>query len=199
MAVHATLHLETYLPVTLTAPGLSEEEFLGLCEEFPDAAVEYSADGVVTILPPTDPETGKRTSELIFQLKLWARTDGRGSATGTDTGFFLRNGARRSPDAAWFSEARWQEALRRSTGRFPVFVPEFVIELRSPNDCPAALRANMQEYLSNGALLGWLIDRVQKSVTIYRLDREPETIANPESVRGEGPVEGFELSIKGIF
>ena len=33
----AELHIEDMLPATFTAPGLSEEQFLALCEKFPEA------------------------------------------------------------------------------------------------------------------------------------------------------------------
>ena len=52
----AALHLENHLPATLTAPGLSEAEFLALTEDFPDCFLEYTAEGTVLIMPPTDPD-----------------------------------------------------------------------------------------------------------------------------------------------
>jgi Uma2 family endonuclease len=194
----ATIDLETFLPVTLTAPGLSEEGFLALCQKFPDAMLEYSCDGTVIIMPSTDPETGKRVNLVNYRLMKWAES-GSGSVTGPDAGFLLPNGSRRSPDAAWFSEARWQRTLSKGGTRFPVFTPEFVIELRSPGDRLGPQREKMQEYIRNGAELGWLIDPAQRTVTIYRPGREPETLTNPESVRGEGPVDGFVLSLVGIL
>ena len=194
----ATINLETFLPVTLTAPGLSEEEFLALCQKFPDAMLEYSCDGTVIIMPSTDPETGHRVALVNQRLMNWAEL-GAGMVTGPDAGFLLPNGARRSPDAAWFSKARWQQTRAKGSSRFPVFTPEFVIELRSPGDRIAPQREKMQEYMHNGAELGWLIDPAQRTVTVYRPGREAETFMNPESVAGEGPVEGFVLSMKGIF
>ena len=40
--------------------------------------------------------------------------------------------------------------------------PDFVIELRSRTDTVSELQAKMQEYLDNGAQLGWLIDPKRK-------------------------------------
>ena len=40
MTTHAALEIEKLLPATVTAPGLSEAEFLKLCAKFPDAMVE---------------------------------------------------------------------------------------------------------------------------------------------------------------
>jgi Uma2 family endonuclease len=194
----AALQLEKHLPATLTAPGLSEADFLALAEEFPDCFLEYTAEGTVLIMPPTDPETGARVAEVIYQLKAWAKAQGRGIVIGPDAGFFFPDGSRRSPDAAWFDADRWRESQKKGT-RFPRFAPEFVIELRSPEQRAKPLREKMEEYIANGVQLGWLIDPIAHTVEIYRTGRQPEILNNPATVSGEGPVEGFVLDLSGIL
>src|SRR5271165_1286565 len=96
------LDIAAMLPATLTAPDLSEEQFLKICNEFPDARVEYDArDGTIVLMPPTDPETGDQNSTIIGQLHAWRQTHG-GKVGDSSTGFRLPNGSRRSPDASWF-------------------------------------------------------------------------------------------------
>ncbi len=190
--------IEKHLPATLTAPGLSEAEFLALAEEFPDAFLEYTADGTVLIMPPTDPDTGRRVHRVGLDLGNWALANGRGYVVGPDTGFFFPDGSRRSPDAAWYSAERWDRAQQPGT-RFPVFAPEFVIEVRSPEQRRRPLREKMTEYIANGVELAWLIDPMEHSVEIYRPNREPELLDHPPFVSGEGPVEGFVLNLDGIL
>jgi Uma2 family endonuclease len=194
----AALQLEKHLPATITAPGLTEAEFLELCSEFQDCTLEYEADGTVLIMPPTDPETSVRVATVMYELMTWARRDGRGIVMGPDGGFFFPDGSRRSPDAAWYDTARWKAAKTPKT-RFPVFAPEFLIEVRSPGQRAAPLREKMREYMDNGVQLGWLIDPQERTVTIYGPGREPEVLAEPKSVSGEGPVAGFVLSLDGIL
>jgi Uma2 family endonuclease len=146
MTTQTALEIENLLPATFTAPGLSEEEFLELCEKFPDAFLEYTADGTVIVMPPTDPENGALGAEVLSQLVYWAKPQGRGMVSGPDAGFHFPDGSRRSPDAAWFDEARWREARQRDRRRrFPVFAPEFVIEIRSPGDRLRPLQEKMEE------------------------------------------------------
>ena len=57
----------------------------------------------------------------------------------------------------------------------------------------------MSEYVENGVQLGWLIDPTQRTVTIYRPGRETEVLRNPASVSGEGPVDGFVLTLDRVF
>jgi len=192
------LQLENYLPATFTAPGLSEADFLALAEEFPDCFLEYTAEGTVLIMPPTDPETSARVTHVTYRLMQWNEAHRRGIVIGPDGGFFFRDGSRRSPDAAWFDADRWRKSQKKGT-RFPTFAPEFLIEVRSPEQRARPLREKMEEYIANGVQLGWLIDPIKRSVEIYRPGREPETLDNPASVSGEGPVAGFTLDLNGIL
>jgi Uma2 family endonuclease len=189
---------EDHLPATLSYPDLSDAEFNAICRKFPDAMVEYLPDGTLIIMPPTDPENSDRGSLLGRRLGNWADLDKRGLVSGPDGGFRFPSGARLSPDAAWRNSARWAEA-RKSGKKYPVFAPEFVIELRSPSDRLSVLRDKMQEYMDNGVQLAWLIDPIKRTVEIYRPGRKPEVLFNPKRVAGEGPVQGFVLDLDGIL
>jgi Uma2 family endonuclease len=57
----------------------------------------------------------------------------------------------------------------------------------------------MVEYLANGVSLGWLIDRKNRSLYIYRPDREPEILVNPETVGGDPELPGFVLQMAKIW
>ena len=198
MAVQTALDIASYLPATITAPGLTEAQFLALCDEFPDCFLEYTSDGTVLIMPPTDPESSGRVAEVTRQLGNFSAAIGKGYVTGPDGGFFFPQGSRRSPDAAWFDEKRWQQAKTPGL-RFPVFAPDFLIEVRSPHDRLRTLHEKMEEYLANGVQLAWLIDPPKRTVTIYRPGKPPEAIENPASVTGEGPVAGFVLDLSRVF
>src|SRR5262245_38939913 len=125
--VIADLDIENMLPATFTVPEMTDEEFLALCEKFPDATLEYAPDGTLIIMPPTDPESSERVAEVVVQLGIWTREHG-GRFAGPDGGFRLPGKSRRSPDAAWFDAKRWGEAKHPGT-RFPLFAPDFVIEV----------------------------------------------------------------------
>ena len=179
---------ETYLPMTLTAPDITDAEFDAFCEQFPDCRLESTAEGDLIVMPPTDPETGVHNQEIGTQLNTWSGgVDG--VVPDSSAGFRLPNGARRSPDASWISFPRL-DRLR---------CPEFVIELLSPTDRPRTVRAKMQEWIENGAELGWMIDPKARSVTIFRPGQEPEVRAGIEEIAGEGPLAGFVLDLRRIW
>jgi Uma2 family endonuclease len=101
----------------------------------------------------------------------------------------------RAPDAAWVSSEKWDRLSREERAKFLPFCPEFVIELRSPSDSLSDLEQKMSDWLANGAELAWLIDPQRKLVVIYRPGRQPETLLQPDFLRGEEPILGFSLKM----
>jgi Uma2 family endonuclease len=71
--------------------------------------------------------------------------------------------------------------------------------LRSPIDSLKDLQEKMQEYMVNGAQLGWLIDRKNKRVEIYRPGKDVEILDNPVSLSGEDILPGFILQLQQIM
>ncbi len=95
---------EQYLPATLTAGPMSDEEFAAVCAKYPDYFIEMTAEGEIIIMPPNYPFTAAQSGESFRQLSNWAEIDRRGIATDASGGFVLPSGARRSPDAAWIPQ-----------------------------------------------------------------------------------------------
>ena len=77
--------------------------------------------------------------------------------------------------------------------------PDFVLELRSPSDSLCDVQDKMDEYMANGAQLGWLVDPEDRSVYVYRPGRPVERPENVESVSGDPAMPGFVLSLDAIW
>jgi Uma2 family endonuclease len=190
---------EAYLPATLTSPLMTDEEFVEFCSQYPDYSIEMSAEGDILIMPPSDWLTSAQVGEIYLQLRLWSRANRRGQVTESSGGFILPSGARRAPDVAWFPADKPGLLDRRNRPRFPHFAPDFVVELRSPDDRLSRLRRKMREWVDNGTSLAWLIDPERCAVEIYRPGVEPKTLVDAASVEGEGPVEGFVLDLRPVW
>jgi len=178
---------------------LSDEEFVEFCENYPDCLIECTADGEILIMPPTKVKTGTRNAKLIIRLGNWAEKDTRGEVADSSAGFRLPNGARRSPDASWTHNDRVAALPKELRDGFYGICPDFVVELRSDTDRLTKLKTKMQEYMVNGAQLGWLIDPIEHKVWIYRPGHAPECMDKPTTLAGEGPVAGFILDLTGII
>ena len=190
---------EAYLPAILTVGPMTDEAFAQLCAAHPDFNLELSAHGELIITPQAYTWTGARNNEISRQLANWARQDKRGIAFDSSTGWLLPTGARRSPDAAWILKQRVKDLDPTAFSRYWPVCPNFVIELRSQSDRVRVLREKMDEWLANGAQLGWLIDPDIRTIEIYRPGLEAETRAGVSSIAGEGPVDGFVLDLAHVW
>ncbi len=57
----------------------------------------------------------------------------------------------------------------------------------------------MQEYIDNGTRLGWLINRKNRQVEVYRRGKVKEILNNPDSLSGEDVLTGFCLNLECIW
>lgn len=178
---------------------LGDEAFYEFCRANDEWRIERTAEGDIIIMPPTGGKTGIRNFKLIGQFFMWVEVDGTGEGFDSSTIFALPNGAQRSPDLAWIRNERWQSLTKEQQEKFPPLCPDFVAELRSRTDRLETLQAKMQEYIDNGAQLGWLVDPVERRVHIYRPDAPVEILDNPQSVSGAPLLAGFALDMQSLW
>ena len=57
----------------------------------------------------------------------------------------------------------------------------------------------MQEYIDKGTQIGWLIDRKQRQVFIYRHNTAIEVLNNPKTLCGETLLPGFILDLNQVW
>ena len=190
----------TLLSVNLPdSESMTTEQFYEFCQLNRDLRIERTANGEVIVMPPAFSDTGNRNLKIGQQLVNWADRDGTGETFDSSTGFTLPNGAIRAPDTSWMKLERWNALTDQQKASFAPICPDFVIELRSKSDTSKSLQAKMQEYIANGALLGWLIDRQNRKVYIYRPNQEAEILDHPESVSGDRILPGFMLQMAKIW
>ena len=190
------------VPLTIHFPwikSMTVQEFYKFCLANRDLRIERTAKGEVIIMPPAFSDTWNRNIKISQQLANWSDQDGSGESFDSSAGFTLPNGATRSPDASWISLSRWNALTDEQKASFAPICPDFVIELRSSSDRLNDLQEKMQEYLMNGILLGWLIDRKNHQVYIYRPHQDVEILENPEIVKGDPELAGFELNMAKIW
>jgi Uma2 family endonuclease len=178
---------------------LTDEQFFQLCQNNRDLRFERNASGDLIIMPPTGSETGNRNIKLSTQLEIWSSQNNLGLAFDSSTGFKLPNGANRSPDAAWVKKERWEALTTEEKEKFAPLCPDFVVELRSKTDSLEKLQGKMQEYIANGTKLGFLLDRQNQRVEIYRPNQAVEILSSPASLSGEDILPGFVLDLKNIL
>jgi Uma2 family endonuclease len=178
---------------------LTGEEFCWLCESNFDAKLELTRSGELVVLLHSGGMDGSRNIRLVQRLENWSVVDDKGIAFDSSTMFKLPSGAFRSPDAAWILLDRWNQLAAEDKESFPPICPDFVIELRSKSDSLRSLQDKMEEYLSNGVRLGFLLNPQGKQVEIYRQGREKEVLDAPIELSGEDVMPGFVLMLENIL
>lgn len=179
--------------------SLSDEECFQFFKINEHLRLELTSEGDLVVMPPTGGETGIRNFELNGNFWAWSKQDGSGKSFDSSTVFSLPNGAKRSPDLAWVLKEKWNSLTKRQRASFPPMCPDFVVELRSPSDSLDFLQEKMEEYIANGAQLGWLLDPSTRKVHIYRPGAEVEVLEDPETVSGEPLLRGFTLDVRAIW
>ena len=190
-------------PIVLQMPPelqMTDEQFFEFCQINSDLSIERNKFGDISIMPPTGSETGNRDARIIQQLMNWTDADGTGIAFSSSAGFKLSTGADRSPDASWMTLERWDSLSEEQQEKFAAICPDFVVELRSPSDNLKPLLEKMAEYMREpGIQLGWLIDRKNRKVYIYRPGMPEECLDDPASVSGDPVLPGFVLNMSKVW
>lgn len=179
--------------------GLSDEQFLRLCQDNEVLRLELTARGELIIMPGAGGIQGMRNASVTSLLVSWAHYYRRGVSFDSSTMFSLPNGAKRSPDASWLRSERWDSLTEEERDGVVPLCPDFVLELRSSTDSVSFLQEKMEEYIANGAQLGLLIDPPSKQVYIYRPNRDVECLDNPQSVKGDPLMPDFVLDLNQIW
>lgn len=166
--------------------------------------MELTADGELELMPPTFEPSDVQENRTAGEVYLWDREQGfPGLPTGPTSGYRLPNGALRVPDAAWTALENVRTKGPDDQGGRP-YCPDFVVEVRSvsqsrPSDL-VELLSKMQEYMDNGARLGWLIDPIERTARIYRGGADgPELLTDPETLDGEDVLSGFTFDVRSLI
>jgi Uma2 family endonuclease len=193
---------EEALPAKLTLnPELrmNDDEYYDFCMANANVRFERTAQGELIIVPPAGAESDYRCVDVVSQLAVWAKRDGRGKVFGPSE-FILPSGAAYSPDAAWVSNERLTQLTKAQRRKFLRLCPEFVVEVMSPSDRLKPAREKMDDWMANGVQLSWLIDGDNQTVYIYRAGQgDAEKRVGIAKLAGEGLLAGFELNLTDIW
>ena len=158
---------------------------------------EIDQQGRLLAMASEGRDGSERQFNLQFDLQLWINTGPGGKVvTGNELVRMFRPG-RRAADAGWLAPeqvAQLPPAGRRF--RSIDFAPRFVAEIRSISNSVEDQQAKMEEWLSYGVALGWLIDPFLRQVHIYRPGIAPQILHDPETISGDPELPGFTFNVR---
>jgi Uma2 family endonuclease len=151
--------------------------------------------GRVIRMSPVGSLHGVLVVRLAGLLDGWVRRYDLGLVM-TETGFRLADNPDtvRAPDLSFVARARVPATgAPRGFWQGP---PDLAVEVLSPDDHPATVRAKVDEYLACGVRLVWVVDPDATTVTSHRRGAGPDVTGRHGTLSGADVVEGFEIALR---
>jgi Uma2 family endonuclease len=170
---------------------LDDAALLRLAEDNPHLVFERDPAGRLVVTPPLGGESARREVDVVRRLAEWNDQHQAGCVFSSQVLFRLPSGALRGPDASWVAAHRWDALTPAEREGFPPLAPDFAVEIRSRSDARSTLEAKMAEYREAGVRLGWLLDPIAETATVYRVDGTVTTRPLALPLSGEDVMLGF--------
>lgn len=184
--------IRVHLPEDLR---MNDDEFFRFCQDNPDLKFERRKNGDIVFMANTGGETGNYNFELGVDFGLWNRQTRFGKFFDSSTAFRLSDTSIMSPDLSGIAQSRWDTLTTEQRRKMVPLCPDFVLELRSPNDRLKDCFEKMDDWMDNGCRLGWLIDLTNQLTYIYRPGQERQEINGLKQLSGEDVLPGFSLDL----
>ena len=154
-------------------------------------------DGRIIHMTPTGEEHGMIESNLVHDLRAFARQHQRGRVSSGEVGIYIR----RKPDRIRAADVAFVSA-GRLTGPSKGFLdvaPELVVEIMSPDDRWQAMRDKLADYFSIGVERVWVVEPQSRKVLVYSSTTQVAELDEDDTLRGEGALEGFAMPVADLF
>lgn len=94
---------------------------------------------------------------------------------------------------------KWNALSAVQKRKFAPVVPDFIMELRSPNDRLESIQEKIAEFMESGCQLAWLIDPILQKTTVYRADGQEVEVPFNQILSGGSVLPGFEVILSDLF
>ncbi len=184
--------------------ALTREDLMQKNLQNPNLPFERQADETLVIFPPTGGISGNREAKAVAYLLNWVESHDLGEVFGSGTGFTWDCVAEPdsgkatllTPAAAFVAKGRLPEGWDKGEDTLLNLAPDLAIEICAKTDDLEAMKAKMQEAVSSGVKLGWVIDRQNQQAFVYRADGLITQYPATAILSGEDVVPGFKLALK---
>ena len=161
-----------------------------------DGRLYELVDGEILVSP-----AGMRHSEVagkIFDsVATFLEKHPIGKASTENVGISLTHGNVRSPDVTFVRNEKLPDG--KSPEGFGELVPDFAVEVLSPNDSLTQVGRKIGEFLECGVPLVWLVDPKRETVTAYRSLSETQHYTASETITAEPVLPGFSCNVSKFF
>ncbi len=162
-------------------------------------------DGTLHLMSPTNYRHGLLSGKIAHLLNAYldAHPD-VGEVVGAETGFHIADPRHpvQAPDAGFI---RVDRVPREGQGdedpldHFMEGAPDIAVEVRSPSERIAAVRAKAERWLKAGATEVWIVDGQREAVQVLRRDMEPMALRGDDALTSQDLLPGFSVTVRDLF
>lgn len=154
--------------------------------------------GRLRIMAPAGDEHGFLAASLNARIFLFAEEHKLGYVFAAETGFYLSRNPDlvRAPDLAF---VRSERIVGKLSGKYFPGAPDLAVEVVSPNDIASEVQAKIQDWLTHGTRLVWVVDPQTRTVTVYRPDGTANVLKAKDALNGEEVLPGFAFPLAKLF
>ena len=166
----------------------------------PDDGHSYElVKGELRMMTPAGFEHARIAGRIAVLVGQFANEQVLGVVLTAEPGFTLTRDPDtvRAPDVAFVRTERIPPKGEQK--KFAELAPDLVVEVISPSDRMADLRAKIEEYLDAGVKLIWVVDPGTDSVTEYRPDAAPVNLGSSAELAGRDVLPGFRCKVSEFF
>jgi Uma2 family endonuclease len=175
---------------------LTAEEF----ERLPDDGKLYELiDGVLREISNLTMWQGEVEVNLAMRLHTHVRNRVLGRVSIGKVAFTVR----RNPDRVRAADIAFirQERVPSLEARQHIMevVPDLVVEILSKHDTVAEIHEKIEDWLTAGVQMLWVVDPFRHTVTIYQPGHDPVLLGERATLHGDPIVPGFRCAVAEIF
>ena len=155
--------------------------------------------GILRKMPLAGLEHGIRSLKIGTLLHVHVEKHGLGSVCGADTGFTISRNPDtvRAPDAAFVR----REVIERQgiVKSYWEGAPDLAVEVISPSDTYREVAEKVDDWLTAGCAMVWVINPGRETVEVHRRAEEPIVLSGGDILEGGDVVEGFRCEVDALF
>ena len=141
---------------------------------------------------------GKVAARLLYLIAHHVYANHLGVVFAQETGFHIATNPDtvRAPDVAFLRADRADLIPPTGYGRT---APDLAVEILSPGDRRGEVLAKVEDWLTGGVSLLWVIDPKRVTAKVYRGDGSISLVSSTGELDGEDVVPGFRCALADVF
>lgn len=151
------------------------------------------------MMSPAGWQHGKVVHRIQMLLGRYVDEHDLGDIFGAETGFLIARDPDtvRAPDVAFIAREN-MPGSEPSQAYWPG-PPDLAVEVLSPGDRTGDVDEKIEDWLSAGTKLLWIVDAKLKTVTVYRSTTDVTTKTTMDNLEGQDVVRGFRCAVSEVF